>query len=281
MEGEAPVGDIREWGVPHAHAHGKVAYEYYERGAGPAVILLPELPGITPETLGLADHLVGRGFTVVIPSLFGTPGEPASNRQNAKVGLRLCVMHEFKAFALNAKGQITDSLTELARQLADRGKGQGVGIIGMCFTGGFALAATVESADLRATVVSQPSTPISISPWHCRSAGVKPRDLEALASRRRDEGVFVIGFRFTKDGFSPEARMKTLETRLGTAFEPTPIPSGKLDGGGPPRRAHSVLTKELREDSRNDGWKARERVVKFLRDRLEPLPDAPIEPVAD
>ena len=114
----------------------------------PGVVLIPEIPGVSPHVLGLADHLVDEGFTVVIPSPFGEPGRPESLGYVLRVVARLCVSAEFRAFATDAKRPITAYLRAVAADLATRTPARGVGVIGMCFTGGFALATAVDDAVL-------------------------------------------------------------------------------------------------------------------------------------
>ena len=140
---DAPTSDLTGWRSAPFTGAG-LTYDCYEKGAGPGVVLVPEIPGITPEVLGLADHLVDQGFTVVVPSPFGTPGRPMTAGYVLGIVARLCVAAEFKAFAVNAERPITQYLRAVARDLAGRTPGKGVGVIGMCFTGGFALAAAVE-----------------------------------------------------------------------------------------------------------------------------------------
>ena len=48
----------------------------YRKGTGPAVILIHELPGMTPDVIAFGDEVVTAGFTVVMPQLFGTPASP-------------------------------------------------------------------------------------------------------------------------------------------------------------------------------------------------------------
>jgi|SRR4029453_17006106 dienelactone hydrolase len=129
----------------------------FEKGTGPGVVLVPEIPGIRPEVLALADHLVEEGFTVVIPSLFGEPGRAVSFGYSARVISHLCVSTEFRAFAVNAQRPITAFLRAVAADLAGRTPAAGVGVIGMCFNGGFALATASTRACSRRYSVSQPS----------------------------------------------------------------------------------------------------------------------------
>ena len=71
--GTAPVSTLEGWTRAPFTGAG-LTYDCFEKGSGPGVVLIPELPGATPEVLALGDHLVAEGFAVVIPSPFGDPG---------------------------------------------------------------------------------------------------------------------------------------------------------------------------------------------------------------
>ena len=241
-----------------------LTYDCYEKGSGPGVVLIPEIPGITPEVLGLADHLVSEGFTVVIPSPFGEPGRESSVGYIVKTLGRLCVSAEFRAFATNAHRPITAYLRAVAADLASRTPGKGVGVIGMCFTGGFALATAVDESVL-APVMSQPAAPFPISRARRIDAGVSADESEAVR-RRTDDGLCVLGLRFSEDASSPRERFATLKTTLGDAFEVIELDSSKGNPDGFTRGAHSVLTSEVQEG--NSAFAARARTVEFLRERI-------------
>lgn len=268
MTGSAPTSELTGWrNAPFTGAG--ITHDVYEKGDGPGVVLVPEIPGITPEVLGLADHLVKQGFTVAIPSLFGTPGRPLSGPYVMGTVTRLCVSAEFRAFAANAHRPIADYLRELSRDLAARTPGPGVGVIGMCFTGGFALAAAVDDAVL-APVLSQPSVPFPVSGSRRRDPGVSPDELATVADRTARSGLCLLGLRFTGDRACPPDRFATLREHLGDAFEIIELDSSPGNAGGFGRAAHSVLTAEVREEPGHPALAARERVVEFLRERLLP-----------
>jgi dienelactone hydrolase len=142
-----PEADLTGWTAEPFTAAG-FTYDVYRKGEGPGVVLIPEMPGIHPGVLALGNHLVDNGFTVAAPSLFGTPGAPAIRPGMVPVLLRGCVAREFAAFATNADRPVAHYLRALARDLNEKTPGKGVGVIGQCFTGGFALAAAVDESVL-------------------------------------------------------------------------------------------------------------------------------------
>jgi dienelactone hydrolase len=158
----APAADLTGWTCTPFTGAG-ITHDVYQKGEGPGVVLIPEIPGIHPMVLGLGNHLVDNGFAVAIPSLFGVPGKDVSAPYTVSGIARACIAREFMARAINANRPVAQYLRALARDLNGRTPGPGVGVIGMCFTGGFALAAAVDDSVL-APVVSQPSVPLPITP---------------------------------------------------------------------------------------------------------------------
>jgi dienelactone hydrolase len=218
-----------------------VTHDVYTRGSGPGVVLLPEIPGMTPQVMGLANHLVDVGFTVAVPSLFGEPGRPLSAGYAVRTVAKACITKEFAAFARGADRPIAEYTRALARHLHARAGGPGVGVIGMCFTGGFALAAAVEPAVL-ASVGSQPSVPFPVGESRKRDLGMSERERAAIAERVRTEGLCLVGLRFSEDTASPGDRFAELEKAFGPGWRAIPLNSkpGNPDGIG--KREHSVLT---------------------------------------
>jgi dienelactone hydrolase len=262
----APSSDLAGWQRAPFSGAG-LTYDCFEKGAGPGVVLIPEIPGLTPEVLGFGEHLVGARFTVVIPSPFGTPGRPESVGYAMGVLARLCVMKEFRCFAANAERPITQYLRAVAIDLAGRTPGRGVGVIGMCFTGGFALATAVEDV-VKAPVLSQPSTPFPVTARMRRDPGLSEAELKVVKERTRTDGLCLLGLRFSQDRMSPTARFATLRAQLGDALEVIELDSapGNPDGYG--KSAHSVLTAEVREQPPNSALAARTRTVEFLKEHL-------------
>ena len=262
----APEADLTGWEVAPFTGAG-LTYDVYRKGQGPGVVLIPEMPGLHPGVLALGNHLVDNGFTIAAPSLFGTPGAPALRPGAVPVLLKGCVSKEFAAFATNADRPIAHFLRALARDLNEKTPGRGVGVIGQCFTGGFALAAAVDESVL-APVMSQPSLPLPLTRKQRSDPGLSEADLKVIERRAADEGLCAMGLRFSEDPMSPGERFKTLKARLGDAFEVIEIDNKPGNEHGFGRMAHSVLTLELREQEGHPAYEARNRVVEFLKSRL-------------
>jgi len=230
------------------HAADDFDYPTYRRGNGPGVIVLHESPGLTPEVIAFGDELVEHGFTVVMPHLFGSAHAPPRKHEGALVIPRLCVTREFTMFGTGVTAPLSSWLRSLARALhADVG-GPGVGAVGMCVTGGFALAMMVDPVVV-APVVAQPATPLPLGRRRAGDVNLSDEDLAAVA-RRAAEGCPVLGVRYRHDWVTG-TRFDTLTELLGDAFIRV-----ELDGHG-----HATLTDHRHPD-------AVERVVGFLEERL-------------
>ena len=185
----------------------------YRIGSGPAVIVISEMPGITPAVADFGRRVAGIGCTAVLPHVFGDVGRDESALYTLRSISSACVSREFAAFATNTTSPITVWLRALAAAEHASCGGPGVGVIGMCFTGGFALAMMVDDTVL-APVLSQPSLPFPVSRKHKRDVGLSPDDL-ARVKERVAGGITVLGLRFTCDRFSPGERFARLEEELG------------------------------------------------------------------
>src|SRR6201991_5318732 len=264
--GAAPAADLTGW-VAESFSAAGFTHDVYRKGSGPGVVLIPEMPAGRPGVLALGNHLVDNGFTVASPSLYGTPGAPGAMPGALPIMLRGCVAKEFAAFATNADRPVAHYLRALARDLNERTPGKGVGVIGQCFTGGFALAVAVDDSVL-APVLSQPSLPFPLTPKQRRDPGLSEAELKIVERRAADEGLCAMGLRFSEDALVPAQRFKTLKDRLGDAFEVIEISSKKGNEHGFHKMSHSVLTLEVREVEGHPAYEARKRVVEFLKERL-------------
>ncbi len=266
MSQNAPEADLTGWTCEPFTAAG-FTHDVYYRGSGPGVVLIPEMPGVHRGVLALGNHLVDNGFTVAIPSLYGTPGMSARSPALVPNLLRGCVAMVFAAIALNTQRPVANYLRALARDLNAKTPGKGVGVIGQCFSGGFALAAAVDDSVL-APVLSQPSVPLPLTPSMKRDPGLSEREMKIIEKRAADDGLCALGLRFSGDPMAPGERFTTLKERLGEAFEVIEIDSAPGNAGGFGRMAHSVLTLEVREVDGQPAYEARKRMVEFLKERL-------------
>ena len=244
------------------------------------VVLLPEIPGPTPQVLALADHLVGSGFTVAAVSLFGEDGRALSPGYAARSFAAACISREFAAFARRADRPVAEYVRGVARWLHARVGGPGVGVIGMCFSGGFALASAVEPAVL-APVASQPSLPLPLGPGRGRDIGMSDRERDAVSDRVRGEGLCLLGLRFSEDAAVPRDRFRALRAAFGDGWLPIPIDSRPGNPHDIGRREHMILTSEDVDTPGHPTHAARAQVVDLLRERLIVPPAAGQRTAAD
>ena len=217
-----------------SHQHQGVTHPYFRKGAGPGVIVVHEVPGLTDPVIAFAEGIVAAGYTVLLPQLFGHESEPVSMPRAVQVLGGLCINREFHVLRAGRTSPVVNWLRDLARalndELADRW-GPGVGAIGMCLTGGFALAMYVDPTVV-APVLAQPSSPLPIGRRRGADLGLDPADV-AEVSARCARGGQVLGIRYRSDP-AVGTRFDTLATTLGAGFLRV-----ELDGKG-----HSTLTNE-------------------------------------
>src|SRR6476619_6763697 len=90
-----------------------VARSVYVAGDGPAVIVMAEMPGISPHVARFARWVREAGFTVHMPSLFGRDGAYPEAGEGLAVLKRACISAEFGALAANASSPVTQWLRAL------------------------------------------------------------------------------------------------------------------------------------------------------------------------
>jgi len=237
-------------------------------GDGPAIIVMHEAPGLHPGVAGFGRHVIDAGFTVYMPSLIGVPGKPVSVGYSLHTIARACVSREFTMWASNQNSPITVWLRALAR-LAQQECGGSVGAIGMCLTGGFALAMMVEDC-VTAPVLSQPSLPVAITRGQKRDLGIDAATLQRVKQRSREDGVCVLGLRFTGDWMVPPQRFERLRRELGDNFLAVEIDSSWGNPHRIPRTAHSVLAYHFVDRPGHPTRDALDRVLDFFRERVTP-----------
>lgn len=239
---------------------------YWSAVSGPGILVCHEVPGITPELIAFARRLIDQGFTVAMPSLVGQPGRPMTKGYSLVSLARVCISREFAVLARGDSSPVTDWLRELGRELFARAGGPGIGAIGMCFSGNFALSLLLDD-HLLAPVLSQPSFPLALSGSHARALHAPP---EAIA-RAHQRQCPVLALRFTHDRLVPAARFETLRKELGDLAETIEIDSGPNNPHGIRRMAHSVLTLDLVDEVGHPTRAALDRVLSFFEARLRPV----------
>jgi dienelactone hydrolase len=239
-------------------------------GAGPAVIVMAEMPGISPHVARFARWVRDAGFTVWMPSLFGRDGAVPDADAGAAVFQRACVSAEFRALAGGASSPVTVWLRALARLAHQECGGPGVGAIGMCFTGNFALTMMLEPAML-APVLSQPSLPLK------EPAGLEISDTEIAAVRERleREDLTVLAYRFAGDKFCRAERFAAYAEKLGDRFVARVLPDEAANPDVAPffaqhvRSPHSVVTQNLVDAAGAPTLAARDEILAFFARRLK------------
>jgi dienelactone hydrolase len=238
----------------------------FRGGRGPAVIVIHEIPGLHPGVVAFGRRLIAAGMTAYFPSLFGEPGREVGPGYVTREIARACVSSEFATWASRKTSPSVSWLRALARDAHAACGGPGVGAVGMCLTGGFALAMMVDDT-MVAPVLSQPSLPFPVSAGNRRDLGVSDDDLVKIRARCA-AGTPVMGLRFTGDRAVPGDRFARLREELGDRFIGIEIDSSPGNPYGLPGNAHSVLTRHLVDQPGHPTRVALERVIAFFRDRL-------------
>jgi len=241
----------------------------YVAGSGPAVIVMHEMPGISPHVARFARWVRDSGFTIFLPSLFGRDGAIGTAEEGGAVFRAACVSAEFRILAGQGSSPVTAWLRELAKLAHQECGGPGVGAVGMCFTGNFALSMMLEPSVI-APVLSQPTLPVD-DPAAIESPKV---ETEAVRSRLEKENLTVLGYRFAGDAFCRAERFATYSRALGDRFIGRVLPDEAANDDAPPFFAkhvptpHSVLTAHLKDSAGEPTIAARDEIIAFMKLRL-------------
>jgi dienelactone hydrolase len=224
------------------------SHDVYRGGEGPAILLLHEMPSFSWRTVRLANYIRDHGYRIVMPILVGGIREGPIGGLRGGLTLaaeftvnaaKICISREFVALLQHRTSPVTDYLLALARAEADASGRPKVGVIGMCFSGGFALATAIDPV-VGVAVASQPALPFAMGPLglipgQAADLGLSESDRLALVARKDDPSLCVRAFRFTNDRIAPAARVERIERELSPGATLTPIASADP-------AAHSVLT---------------------------------------
>jgi dienelactone hydrolase len=238
-------------------------------GTGPAVIVIPEVPGISPHVARFARWVREAGFTVYMPSLYGRDGEPVDLDIGQAIFKRVCISAEFRAFGAGGSAPVTQWLRALARFAHGESGGPGVGAIGMCFSGNFALSMMMEPSML-APVLAQPALPLD------DDAGLQiaPDELEVVRKRLDDEDLTVMAYRFEGDRFCKSQRFAAYKEALGDRFVGRVLPDSAANRDIPEffekvvQTPHNVVTIHLIDEAGQPTQQARDEILAFFVQRL-------------
>lgn len=246
-----------------------VAKVVHVAGSGPGVIVMTEMPGISPQVARFSRWVRDAGFTVYMPSLFGRDGAVPGVEEGTAVFQRACMSAEFRAFAANESSPVTQWLRSLARLAHEQCGGPGVGAIGMCFTGNFALTMMLEPAML-APVLAEPTLPLG------DPAGLEiaPEELTAVRERLQQEDLTVLAYRFKGDQFCKAERFAAYQEALGERFIGRVLPDDAANPDTAPFfkdvvvSPHSVVTAHLIDEAGHPTIAARDEILSFFAQRL-------------
>lgn len=241
----------------------------YVAGSAPAVIVMHEMPGISPHVARFARWIRDAGFTVFMPSLFGRDGAIGTADEGGAVFRAACISAEFRVFAGQGSSPVTAWLRALARHAHEECGGPGVGAIGMCFTGNFALSMMLEPSVI-APVLSQPVLPVD------DSAAIEspPEETDWVRARLEKEDLTMLGYRFAGDAFCRAERFATYSNALGDRFIGRVLPDEAANDDVPPffekhvPTPHSVFTAHLRDREGEPTIAARDEIIEFFKLRL-------------
>ena len=244
---------------------GDIEHRVFRTGGGPGVLIMHELPGMTKACTDFAEE-VAREFTAFLPLMFGKPGDYSPLRSLA----RLCIGREFRLFANRGGSPIAEWMRALCRKVHLECGGPGVGVIGMCLSGNFAISLMADPSVL-APVASQPSLPLGLSRRSRAALAITNAEMSAAIARAQS-GITLLGLRFSNDRLCPRERFASLRQAFGPAFVEIEIDSSKGNRWGIRPNAHCILTDEFVDESGHPTREARDAVLAFLREKLSRSP---------
>lgn len=234
-----------------------ISHDIYHKGEGSPIILIQELPGIGPQTLVLADTLIAAGHTVYLPHLFGPLGKINLTGNVARV---FCMQKEFSLFSANKTSPITIWLKALCRKVRTEHDATGVGVIGMCLTGNFALS-LIADENVLAAVAAQPSMPLQKPGGLHMSAD----DIDDIKLALDEKGP-MLAYRFEKDRLCSKKKFEAIDqtfNRTDAGKKCRRIKCSEIPGKG-----HSVFTLDFVDNKGHPTYKALQEVKNYFNEKL-------------
>ena len=229
-----------------------LAHDVYTKGEGPVLLIIQELPGIGPETFRLVDKLVAGGFRVVMPHLFGPIGKLSFVGNTARI---FCMRREFSVFAKNKTSPVVNWLRALCVDIREKYNVKGVGVIGMCLTGNFAISLMADDAVL-AGVASQPSLPLGMN----KHLHMSSQDVVEISDALDQKGA-MLAYRFKGDKLCTGAKFEALETAFNQDQER--IKLRQIEGN-----AHALLTVHFIDETGSPTDNALREVMGYFGEKL-------------
>ncbi len=230
-----------------------LAHDVYTKGEGPVVLIIQELPGIGEETKRLADDLIAAGFRVVLPHLFGPIGRLSFAGNLARV---FCMRREFAVFARRRTSPVVNWLRALGAEVKARYGVEGIGVIGMCLTGNFAISMMADDSVL-AAVAAQPSLPLGSN----RSLHMSSQDIADIRAGLDEKGA-MLAYRFQGDKLCTHAKFEALDAAFNDDRER--IRLREIEGN-----KHSLLTVHFNGEDGSPTFEALNEVMGYFADKLE------------
>jgi len=234
--------------------------DVYRLGSGPPVIVLHELFGAGPTLFRFAHRISDAGFEVYVPILFGSANHETTPFYSITQFVRVCLSKEFAAFSLGRSSPITDWVRLLGCEIVQGSKHAGLGVVGLCLTGNFALTLACEDW-VSASVVSEPALPFGCTTASKSDLHLSAAEIAHIEQRVRG-GFVVLAFRFCDDWISPPERDAALRAR----FAPGVSGNGSLAPTCP--GAHAVFTDHFDETIGTSTADALRDLLDYLKARL-------------
>jgi dienelactone hydrolase len=235
----------------------EIVHDVYSLGQGKICVIIQELPGIGQETLALADRLRKSGYRVVLPHLFGPLGK-TSHLNLARV--LFCMRKEFHLFAKNRSSPIVDWLAALCNHLKDQFQVSGVGVIGMCLTGNFAISLMANQSVL-AAYSSQPSLPL----FNQSGLHMFAEEMEKVKTRLDQPEMEPMHCgRFEKDKLCKDAKLVSLDAEFNQ--DHPRIVLHQL-----PDKGHSILTLDFVDDPSHPTYQLLDKIIAYFDRQLGTL----------
>lgn len=227
-------------------------FDIYEKGDGPIIVILQELPGIDADTVKFANKIVDAGFRVVMPHLFGPLGKFAIVRNIARL---FCVRREINIFARKQTSPIVEWLKALCQDARQRYGVDGVGVIGMCLTGNFAISLMADESVL-ASVASQPSLPM----FSQSSLHMSNQDVSDISTRLDEHGP-MLAYRFKGDKLCTAAKFEAIDATFNKDKE-------RIKLTHVPGNQHAMLTAHFINGEDSPTQEALDEIINYFSAKL-------------